>query len=62
MKTLTRAGHVRTYWTDAGKRTEEGYRIFTEDELKLNSGGGTYSMLTRDAALPIRLRLLYGHC
>lgn len=28
--------------TDAGKRTEEGYRVFTEDELKLNSGGGTY--------------------
>lgn len=23
------------------KRTEEGYRVFTEDELKLNSGGGT---------------------
>ena len=25
----------------ARKRTEEGYRIFHEDELKINRGGGT---------------------
>ena len=31
-------------YTDAGKRTEEGYRVFNEDELKLGQGGGTCSI------------------
>lgn len=33
-------GKDRTCLAHAGARTEEGYRIFTEDELKLNKGGG----------------------
>ena len=34
--------NVRGRSTYAGKRTEEGFRIFTEEELKLNQGGGMY--------------------
>ena len=29
-----------TIWT-WHRRTKEGYRIFSEDELKINKGGGT---------------------
>ena len=44
-------GQDRTYTigcTNAGKRTEEGFRVFTEDELKLNKGGGMCDFCSDD--------------
>ena len=47
--------------TNAGKRTEEGFRVFTEDELKLNKGGGMCDFCSDDryTIVPIWLWLLY---